>query len=117
MREERRPPFQRLSATELAAWVSGAVRPSAEFSILDVREPFEVELAALPTAVTIPLREIPHRIGELDPDRVWVVMCHHGVRSAQVCQFLAGHGFEQLHNLSGGIDAWSLEVDPTVPRY
>ena len=68
-------------------------------------------------AVVIPMREIPQRIEELDRRRLTVVHCHHGGRSAQVVQFLRAHGFAQATNLAGGIEAWSLEIDPSVPRY
>jgi rhodanese-related sulfurtransferase len=60
--------------------------------------------------------DIPSRLTELDPDRETVVVCHHGVRSAQVAMYLASMGFEHVLNLSGGIDAWS-DADPTTPRY
>jgi rhodanese-related sulfurtransferase len=62
--------------------------------------------------------EVPGRVAELPRDRPIVVMCHHGVRSAHVVAYLReAHGFEQVVNLSGGIDAWSCDVDPRVPRY
>jgi rhodanese-related sulfurtransferase len=61
--------------------------------------------------------DIPSRLTELDPDRETVVVCHHGVRSAQVAMYLAQNGFEHVLNLSGGIDAWSEDADPSTPRY
>ena len=85
--------------------------------VLDVREPEEIRLAAFPNAVHIPMGEIPSRLAELDPDAEWVVVCHHGIRSAQVAMYLARNGFERVSNLSGGIDEWSLTVDPATPRY
>jgi len=85
--------------------------------ILDVREPFEIALAPFPGATHIPMGDIPARLTELDPDRETVVVCHHGVRSAQVAMYLAQQGFERVLNLSGGIDAWSEDADPTTPRY
>jgi rhodanese-related sulfurtransferase len=89
--------------------------------LLDVREPWEVEVAALrlDTATTrhIPLSQIPERLAELDPSQSIVCICHHGVRSRQVVAFLERQGFESVYNLAGGIDAWSALVDPTVPRY
>jgi rhodanese-related sulfurtransferase len=85
--------------------------------ILDVRERAEIEIAALPGVTHIPMNDIPERIGELDPTRETIVVCHHGIRSAQVAIYLARSGFEQVVNLAGGINAWSLEADPTVPRY
>jgi rhodanese-related sulfurtransferase len=86
-------------------------------AVLDVREPEEVRIAALPNAVHIPMNDIPGRIAELDRDAQWVVMCHHGMRSAQVAMYLARRGFTHVANLTGGIEEWSLTVDPTVPRY
>jgi rhodanese-related sulfurtransferase len=85
--------------------------------ILDVREPFEIALAPFPGATHIPMGDIPSRLSELDPDQETVVVCHHGVRSAQVAMYLAQNGFESVLNLSGGIDAWSEDADPSTPRY
>jgi rhodanese-related sulfurtransferase len=85
--------------------------------IVDVREPEEVAIASFPGAVHIPMGDVPSRISELDPQSEIVVVCHHGIRSAQVAAYLARTDFERVSNLSGGIDAWSIEVDPTVPRY
>lgn len=85
--------------------------------LLDVREPEEVALVRLPGSVHIPMGEIPGRLHELDPDTDIVVYCHHGIRSASVAAFLAQRDFANVANLSGGIDAWALSVDPTMPRY
>jgi rhodanese-related sulfurtransferase len=85
--------------------------------ILDVREPWEVQMASMPGAANIPMGEIPARLSELDSRRETVVICHHGIRSAEVAVYLARRGFERVINLAGGIDAWSREVDPAVPRY
>jgi rhodanese-related sulfurtransferase len=85
--------------------------------ILDVREPEEITIASFPGATHIPMGEIPSRVTELDPDQETVVVCHHGIRSAQVAMYLARVGFEHVSNLSGGIDLWSATVDPAVPRY
>ena len=85
--------------------------------LLDVREPWELSLAALPQAINIPMAQLPDRLDELDPGREIVVMCHHGSRSLQVAVFLKHSGFESVFNLAGGIDAWSADVDPGVPLY
>lgn len=85
--------------------------------ILDVREPAEIALAPFPGATHIPMADIPARLAELDPERETVIVCHHGIRSAQVAIYLSKMGFVRLLNLSGGIDAWSATVDPTTPRY
>ena len=85
--------------------------------LLDVREPWEIATAQVPGSVVIPMRDIPQRLTELDPEAEIICMCHHGMRSQQVAFFLKRAGFERVSNLSGGIDAWSRAVDPAVPRY
>jgi len=87
--------------------------------LLDVREASERETAAIEPAVWIPLGELEARVEELaaDRERPVVAMCHFGGRSARACRLLAAHGFTRVRNLDGGIDAWSLTVDPEVPRY
>ncbi len=97
----------------LRDWLSGDDRPL----LLDVREPFEVALAALPGARAIPLRTLPSAIASLDPDVPVVVLCHHGVRSMAAAHFLVEQGFDAVWNLTGGIDRYSLDADPAVPRY
>ena len=104
-----------LSPTDLDAWRRDASR-LAPF-VVDVREPWEHDKARIEGATLIPMREIPARIGELPEDREIVLVCHHGSRSAQVAQWLARNGFARVHNLAGGIDAWSRMVDPAIPRY
>ncbi|MEA2719162.1 MAG: hypothetical protein QOJ39_1026 [Candidatus Eremiobacteraeota bacterium] len=85
--------------------------------LLDVREPDEIETAAIPWATVIAMREIPARMNEIPRDKPLVVMCHHGGRSERVAQFLEANGYGNAINLTGGIDAWSTSVDPAVPRY
>lgn len=85
--------------------------------LLDVREAEEVATAPFPGALHLPMSEIPSRVSELDPAEEWVVICHHGIRSAQVAMYLAQIGFERVANLVGGIDRWSLVVDHSIPRY
>lgn len=85
--------------------------------LLDVRQPHEFDLCALPGAQLIPLGELPDRLQELDPKAEYVVYCHHGGRSMRAAMFLEQQGFAQVANLEGGIDAWAAEVDPTLPRY
>lgn len=104
-----------MAPTELAQRLAAPAPPQ----LLDVREPWEHALAALPGSRLIPLGELPERLAELEDWRTAdvVVYCHHGVRSAQAIGFLRGQGFSQLQNLSGGIDRWSAEVDSSTPRY
>ena len=85
--------------------------------LLDVREPWEFETANIPASVLIPMDQLPMRIQELDPDEHIVVMCHHGVRSATVTEWLRRQGFESVQSMRGGIDMWSHIVDPKVPVY
>jgi molybdopterin/thiamine biosynthesis adenylyltransferase/rhodanese-related sulfurtransferase len=85
--------------------------------IVDVREPWERSAAPFDRAVAIPMSEIPARHGEIPRDREVVVLCHHGQRSAMVAEYLRTAGFPRVLNLTGGIEQWSVEVDPSVPRY
>jgi rhodanese-related sulfurtransferase len=88
-----------------------------EVLLLDVREAAELDLAKLSRAVHIPMQELPSRLTELDPEQPTVVLCHTGVRSRHVAGFLLASGFKQVYNIAGGIDAWSVEIDPELPRY
>jgi adenylyltransferase/sulfurtransferase len=85
--------------------------------LVDVREPHEHEIASIPGARLIPLNRLPEHLNELDSSREIVLHCHHGVRSMRALEMLRESGFRKLESLRGGIDAWSLEVDPSVPRY
>ena len=87
-----------------------------EVFLLDVRETYEYELANLKGHL-IPLRQLKTRLGELDPSKEIIVYCHVGGRSARAVEFLRQNGFSKARNLEGGIDAWSVEIDPSVPRY
>ena len=88
-----------------------------DFVLLDVREPFEVQIAPLQEALCIPMAEVPQQLEQLDRGKDIVVVCHHGIRSARVCQFLQSNGYDRVINLAGGIDAWAIEIDPLIPRY
>ena len=92
-------------------------RGGEDLLLVDVREPEEYEMARVEGARLLPLSRFGEWAATLDPERETVFICHHGMRSAQVCAFLARQGFEKIYNLAGGIDRWSTEVDPTVPRY
>lgn len=104
----------------LPAWIQSQAQ-AGETVVLDVREPWELQTAAVKAdgfeLVAIPMNTLPQRLAELDPARPVAVLCHHGARSQRVAMFLAGQGFERLANIAGGIDAWTHEVDGTVPRY
>ena len=89
-----------------------------EVTVLDVREPWEFEAAQIAGSTLIPMDQIPARVNqELNPEDHIVVICHHGVRSANVAAWLLQQGFERVQSLRGGIDRWSREVDPKVPVY
>ena len=105
---------------ECSAADCAARREAGEtMTLLDVREPNEVETARIEGAVWIPLAELEARMGELEEvrDQTIVVYCHHGVRGAKAVRQLLARDFASVENLDGGIEAWSLTVDPSVPRY
>jgi rhodanese-related sulfurtransferase len=87
--------------------------------LIDVRQPWENQLACLPCSKLIPLNELPQRLQEIPTEiaQPVVVYCHHGVRSLSAAAYLLRFGFQHVRSLAGGIDAWSCEVDPGVPRY
>lgn len=102
-----------ISATELKSWLDEG-RP---VTVLDVRNPQEYEVCRIEGSTLIPLSELQDRLGELDPAATIVAHCHHGARSARAVNFLRQMGFSRAINLGGGIEDWSLQVDPSVPRY
>jgi len=107
--------MKQITPVQLAEWLQDPSRP-APF-LLDVREPSEFAYCAIPGSVPMPMASVPARAQELPDDVEIVVICHHGGRSMQVASFLKHHGFSHVANIAGGIDAWSREVDPSVPRY
>lgn len=103
---------------EVSAAAAAALLQQKKARLIDVREPWEVATAHIEGAVAIPMGDVPARAHqELDPDEHLVVFCHAGVRSMNVTVWLRNQGFEQVQSMRGGIDAWSTEVDATVPRY
>jgi rhodanese-related sulfurtransferase len=91
---------------------------AASLILLDVREPWEFATAQIAGSKSMPMGEIPSRaFQELDPEAHIVTVCHAGVRSLNVAMWMRNQGFEKVQSLAGGIDAWSREIDPTVPRY
>jgi rhodanese-related sulfurtransferase len=90
----------------------------ADLTLVDVREDWEVTLAPVPAEIVhIPMGQIADRLGELDPARETVVICRSGGRSLEVARFLSTHGFDSVYNLTGGILAWSRDLDPRIPQY
>jgi rhodanese-related sulfurtransferase len=107
--------MRELSVTDLKAWLDDPARQPPV--MLDVREPWEWEIAHLAGAVHMPMRSVPERRDELDAEAETVVVCHHGGRSVQVAMFLERAGFGRVHNLTGGVDAWARQVDPSMATY
>lgn len=105
--------YQSITPSELAVRLEN----KEDFQLLDVREPIEYEIARIDGARLLPLSRFQEWIDELKPEDEIIVMCHHGIRSGQVCAFLVQNGFEKVWNLTGGIDFWSSEVDKNVSRY
>ena len=105
---------------DLDSWLQQA-RTQGQPVVLDVREPGELRTASVTAGGyelrTIPMGSIPARLAELDPGQPLACLCHHGVRSMQVATFPTSRGFALVANFAGGIDAWSVELDPAIPRY
>ena len=91
---------------------SGIQRPI----LLDVREPWEAEIARIPGSMLIPLSSLPQRLQEIPEGGEVAIYCHHGMRSLVAGEFLAGHGYTVM-SLAGGIDLWAREIDPAIPTY
>jgi rhodanese-related sulfurtransferase len=85
--------------------------------LLDVREPWEFGICRIDGARSLPMRQIPASLAELDRDSELVVICHHGIRSQQVAAYLDHQGFRNVINLTGGVAAWARDVDPAMPTY
>ena len=103
----------RIDPKELKEWL----RTERDFQLLDVRESWEFECVHLPQSRLVPLGQLQSRWRELDPGKLTVAYCHHGIRSLQAAHFLISQGFTDVRNLTGGIDAYSCEADPQLPRY
>lgn len=108
--------FSEITVQDLAQCVD-----NPNIQLVDVREPWEVETASIPSFQNLPLSEFSEWseqiYSKLDPEAETLVLCHHGVRSAQMCHWLVQQGFTNVKNISGGIDAYSMVVDRTIPRY
>ncbi|MEQ1637577.1 MAG: rhodanese-like domain-containing protein [Methylococcales bacterium] len=104
---------QQLTVTALQAMLA----QSEPLVLLDVREPREFDYAQITGSILIPLQQLPQRLNELDSTKAIAVICHHGMRSQQAAEYLVHTGFNQVLNVKGGIDAWSLDCDAGVPRY
>ncbi len=119
--------IDQIAPSGFAQWIANMAtsHPLERAVVLDVREPHEIQWASVAAGaakhgfqwVAIPMGQLPARLSELDPDQPIACLCHHGARSMQVARFLVSNGFAEVNNIAGGIDAWSLELDPSVPRY
>ncbi|MBL8466754.1 rhodanese-like domain-containing protein [Methyloversatilis discipulorum] len=107
--------MQQLSVTDLAAWLADESRPKPQ--LLDVREKHEWAICRIEGSQLMPMNTVPAQLQALDPEQPLVCVCHHGGRSMQVAIFLERNGFSNVFNLSGGVDAWALQVDNTMARY
>ncbi|MFQ3582776.1 MAG: rhodanese-like domain-containing protein [Chloracidobacterium sp.] len=105
--------IQHITATELAQRLADG----QPVNLLDVREAWEYDFNRIPGGTLHPMSDMADWATKLDPAQAYVIYCHHGIRSMHACAYLRRRGFTQLFNLVGGIDAWSREVDPTVPLY
>lgn len=106
--------MRHMTAAQLQAWLGTQSRPA---ELLDVREPWEFDVCRIEDSRLIPLSQLPARLGELDPARPTVVICHHGVRSLRAATYLEHCGFGDVVNLSGGIDAWARTVAQGMAVY
>ena len=113
MQSSNKPPFSEASPTSIKQRLDAG----EQLLIVDVREPYEYQIAHIEGSELRPMSRIQEWWQELPRDQEVIVMCHHGGRSANVCMALSRAGFTQLTNMTGGIDAWTAEVDPSVPRY
>ena len=86
-------------------------------TVLDIREPVEVAICAIEDSVSIPMQQVPQELEALSHEHPLIVVCHHGVRSAMVTDFLRNSGFDNAWNLAGGIDAWAGLEERAIPRY
>jgi len=101
-----------------ASEVKAMLKHGDAFTLLDVRQPWELEKSRIEGTVHIPVSDIPTRAHqELDPDKHIVVLCHHGLSSLMVTNWMRQQGFERVQSVRGGIDGWARTVDPKIPLY
>jgi rhodanese-related sulfurtransferase len=93
------------------------MRAASDVAIVDVREPWEVEICSISGSIAVPLATLPQHVDAVPRDRPVVVVCHHGVRSRHATQWLRAQGIANAQNLQGGIDAWARQVDPSMRVY
>ena len=106
--------MRELSALELQAHLENC---ETQPLLLDVRQPWEVDVCKIENSVLIPMSQVPAKIDSLDAEREIVVICHHGIRSRSVGRYLEHAGFSNIINLSGGVDQWAKTVDQQMATY
>jgi rhodanese-related sulfurtransferase len=104
-----------LTPAELVRWRDDAGREPP--LVVDVREPWELGICRIADSQHVPLGQLPAAVNALPRERDIVLVCHHGRRSMHAAIWLRNAGFGRVHNLAGGVAAWSNDVDPTMPRY
>ncbi|WP_018152544.1 rhodanese-like domain-containing protein [Leeia oryzae] len=104
--------MQTITASQLSEWLGKEQKPQ----LIDVREPWEYALCAIPGSINIPMQTIPSRLNDIEEGDV-ITICHHGMRSYQVALYLEAAGLGPVHNLSGGVEAWATDVDPSMAHY
>jgi rhodanese-related sulfurtransferase len=104
-----------LAPRDLAAWRADPAREPPV--VIDVREPWEWDVAHIDDSRLVPLQTVPANVDTLPRDRDIVLVCHHGNRSRRAAQWLEQQGYTRLHNLTGGVERWATDVDPTMARY
>ena len=114
--------MEHIRPAQFQEWLAQNKNADPQPLVLDVREPWEVQTASVVQAegfelLNIPMQTIPASLNLLDDDRPIACLCHHGMRSMSVATFLERQGYTQIANIVGGIDLWSAEYDPNVPRY
>ncbi len=107
--------MKHLTAPELANWLEDPQRPAPV--LLDVREPWEYDICRIDGSMLVPMNTVPSHLEELGKNQPIVCLCHHGARSLQVAAFLEQEGFTDISNLTGGIHAWSQQVDQAMATY
>jgi len=106
-----------ISVAQAQALLRKTSETSAPALLVDVREPHELEIARVDTALHIPLRELPQQADALPRDRPLLLLCHHGGRSRRATEYLRHLGFSNATNVAGGIDAWAEQIEPSLARY
>jgi len=116
MTQDSTAPFE-INVSQAQALLRETSETPAPALLIDVREPHELEIARIATALHIPLREVPEKADTLPRDRPLLLLCHHGGRSRRATEYLRHLGFENATNVVGGIDAWAEQIDPSLARY